>query len=59
MKAVIKRRSNGKGATEEADAMLATYEQAVENEEAKKRGAAASRASTRTRDDSAGDATTH
>ena len=33
MKAQIKRRRNGKGATEEADALLSIYERAVENEE--------------------------
>jgi uncharacterized protein (UPF0335 family) len=57
MKAVIKRRRNGKGATEEADAILSLYEQAVENEVAKNPAAWPSR--TRTRDDTAGDATSH
>ena len=33
MKAQIKRRRNGKGATEEGDALLAIYERAIENEE--------------------------
>ena len=58
MKALIKRRRNGKGATEEADAILSIYEQAVENEEAKK-PAAWPPSRTRTRDDAAGDATSH
>ncbi len=50
MKAVIKRRRLGKGAAEEADSLLATYERAVENEEAKSPDAGASRTRRRERE---------
>jgi len=47
IKAVLKRRRNGKGATEEADSLLSIYERAIENAEGS--STQSSRVSTRTR----------
>jgi len=59
MKAILKRRRNGKGATEEADSLLSIYERAIDNAEIPP---GFSRGSTRARKDGAdrpGDSATH